>query len=146
MEAIDIQSRLGAIGLIQAKGDKRIHNALDLCLFDGFAIALLLNDFQNCNHDLVMDLCEEDFPPLDQVQCIHIIDILFAFIDFPPYPMTVQVTEQMIYVLRGCGIAVPFSDIVGKQCFIDVALRVLVELLEVAFKVFLEVLVKVFTK
>lgn len=73
-----------------------------------------------------MNFFEEHILPLHQVQNIDIEYILFTLIDLPSYPMPIEVTEQMVGVLRRRSVTVPFSDIVREQCFVNVAFRSLV--------------------
>ena len=73
-----------------------------------------------------MDLFEEHIFPLHQVQNIDIEYILFTLIDLPSYPMPVEVTKQMVGVLRRGSVTVPFSDVVREQRFVNVAFRFLV--------------------
>ena len=73
-----------------------------------------------------MNFFEENILPLDQVQNIDIEYIFFTLVDLSSDPMPIEVTKQMVGILRGRSVTVPFSDIVREQCFVNVSLGSLV--------------------
>lgn len=73
-----------------------------------------------------MDFFEENILPLNQVKNIDIEYIFFTLVDLSSDPMPIEVTKQMVGILRGRSVTVPFSDIVREQCFVNVALGSLV--------------------
>ena len=73
-----------------------------------------------------MNFFEENILPLDQMQNIDIEYVFFPLVDLSSDPMPIEVTKQMVGVLRGRSVTVPFSDIVREQCFVNVALGFLV--------------------
>ena len=60
--------------------------------------------------------------------------------------MSVQVAEQVVGILGCSGVPIPLFDVEGEQCFIAVALGLLVDFRQVLFEVDFEVLVKVFAE
>jgi hypothetical protein len=49
----------------------------------------------------------------------------------------------MVDVNSGSGVSVPLSDIEGKECFIDMASRLLDKIFKVCCKIFDEIVVKI---
>lgn len=54
------------------------------------------------------------------MESVNIVDILLAFVNLTLNPMSVEVSEQMVDVLRRRGVSVPFADVEGKKGFVGV--------------------------
>lgn len=107
--SVNLQCRLGVIILVQAERHKRIDDVLDLRLLDGLAVSLLFDQIQHSLHDLLMDLHEEVVFPFDEVQSVHIVDILLALVDLPLHPVAVQVAEEVVDVFGSSCVTNPFT-------------------------------------
>jgi len=78
-----------------------------------------------------MNFAEESHSPLDKVECVNIVDILLPLIHLPLYPMTIEVSEEVVDVFRSGCISVPFSDVETKESFIGVCLRLVHKVFEI---------------
>jgi hypothetical protein len=93
IKLVDHKSRLGTVILIKPEGHKRIHNAFDLGLFNGFPVTLFLDEIEHRFHHALLDFLEKVFLPFYQMQCIDVINILLAFVDFSFNPVSVKISE-----------------------------------------------------
>ena len=48
------------------------------------------------------------------MECVNIVDIFLAFIDFPFDPVAIEIFEKMIDILGGRRISGPLADIKPK--------------------------------
>jgi hypothetical protein len=67
-----------------------------------------------------MHILKKVVPPFDQVQGVHIKDVLFAFIDFSLYPVAIQVPEKVVDILGSGCVPNPLAHIKSKKGFLGV--------------------------
>jgi len=95
-----------------------VNDRFDLRVVDGLSIPLSLDQLQDCLHDMLLSFLKHLLPPSDQVQCVDVVYVLLAFIHLSLHPVSVQVSEDVVVVLCGCCVPLPFTDVVCQKCFV----------------------------
>lgn len=80
------------------------------------------------------------------MQSVNIVDILLPLINLALDPMTVEVSEEMVDVLRRRGVSVPFTDVEGQKGFVGVRSRLCHQSGKVGGQICDEIVVQVFSK
>jgi hypothetical protein len=78
------------------------------------------------------------------MQGVNVVDVLLTLVHLTLDPMSIEVTEQVIVVLRSGSISLPFSNIVLKELFPRILLRVFANLVKMLIQVFLQPVVQAF--
>jgi hypothetical protein len=80
------------------------------------------------------------------MESINIVNILLPLIHLPLYPMSIQVSKEMVDVFGGGSISVPFSDVESEESFVCVFLRLVYEFFKVGIEVCDKVLIEILSK
>jgi hypothetical protein len=87
-------------------------------MFDGITSSLLFDKTKNSIHNTTMRRVEEFFLPAHQMQSVDVEDVLLPLIHLALDPMSVEVSEEMVDVLRSGSVSIPLSDVEAEKCFI----------------------------
>jgi hypothetical protein len=52
------------------------------------------------------------------MQCVNVVDVLLPLVNLSLYPMSVEVSEKVVYVLGCSGVPIPFSDVETEESLV----------------------------